>query len=162
MTELDIEQIDDIGRLVEVIDLVGIEKFEERGRRVVREDEEIRQVNSLGVVRRFPEGLLIRVRAVVGFGDAEYVADIAANYEFDHGAHVSDDVITEFVERVGFFAVYPFLRESIFSSATRMGRPAPVMGVVRAGEFTFEGEMSDAEVQREFFDNKSEIPAGDS
>ncbi|WP_449283229.1 hypothetical protein [Leucobacter sp.] len=154
-------QVSDIHELIELIDLEGIAKHEERARvvRVSSEnaESEVRQVNSLGLERRFPEGFSLRLRTVVGFEDAEYVSDIAGLYSFSEPAEASADVLQEFIERVGFFALYPFLRESVFSSATRLGRTPPLMGLIKAGELSLSGEMSEAEVQREFFDNRSEI-----
>jgi len=32
-------------------------------------------------------------------------------------------------------AAFPFLRESIFTTATRLGATAPVLGLLRAGQF---------------------------
>jgi hypothetical protein len=44
-------------------------------------------------------------------------------------------VLEEFVDRVGVMALYPFVRESIFSTATRLRVKAPVLGLLLADAF---------------------------
>ncbi|MGN6759768.1 MAG: hypothetical protein ACTHJI_00360 [Leifsonia sp.] len=79
-----------------------------------------------------------RARLTVTTADSELLADVSAIYTFAESLTVPREVAGEFVERVGIMSVYPFLREQIFATATRLGVSAPVMGLLRAGQITVE------------------------
>lgn len=51
-------------------------------------------------------------------------------------------VVAEFIERVGLMAVFPFLREAVFTTASRLGVPPPVVEILRAGEASVEFDES--------------------
>lgn len=154
----------DVVELVSIVELGDIYLYEERGRRIEEtasaEDEEPRVVSSLGVGENEAEGsfgLGFRFRIV--FDDRqghEFVADFQARYDLPGPHDISNEIRTEFAERVAFFAVYPYLRASIQMTASRMGVPAPVLSMVRAGEFQLGERMPEEEVTTQFGDTAPE------
>ncbi|GAA4657780.1 hypothetical protein [Arthrobacter cryoconiti] len=85
--------------------------------------------------RHNPDILENRFRLKVENEEARYEAEIAAIYSLEKPMDPSSELIAEFAERVGFMAVFPYLRESISTSASRLGLPVPVLGIMRPGDF---------------------------
>ena len=156
--------ISDIHDLVAHVDIVDFVVHEERARRVEwpggEEPAEPRSTIRLAI-RREVNRIGYRFRLTLADAAAEYVSDIEAIYEVEgedeEPPSVDIDVIKEFAERVAFMTVYPYLRTSIFGAAGRIGRAAPVMGIVRQGQFQAGVEMEIDEVEREFHDTTSEL-----
>jgi hypothetical protein len=48
-------------------------------------------------------------------------------------------------EEVAFVVVFPFLRQGTFSTATHLGQPAPVLGLMKRGEFRINPDGTGAE-----------------
>jgi hypothetical protein len=88
---------------------------------------------------------------------AEFVTDAEIIYTAEEDINVTDAVQREFAERVAFMAVYPFIRASIHGSATRLNVPAPVLGMVRQGEFSLGDQMDEETVEATFGDTRSEL-----
>lgn len=155
-------EIVDIHELLTLVDIADLIFHEERGRRIVRTDEDLASlelpmtVNSLGTRA---ESTMIRFRFRTVFSDvvAEYVADAEIVYESSEEVTVGEELQREFAERVAFMALYPFLRASVNGSAMRLGLPAPLLGIVRQGEFEFGDKMSEQEVVEAFGDIRSEL-----
>ena len=157
--------VDDVVELVRLVELVDVYLYEERGRRVDAtggpDDEPlVRSFASIGSREDEDEGdfgIAFRFRLV--FDDRlgnEFVSDFQARYTLPAPCDITQEVRAEFAERVAFFAVYPYLRASIQMSAGRMGVPAPVLEMVRAGEFTLGDTMTDDEVESQFRDRAPE------
>lgn len=85
-----------------------------------------------------------RGRLSVVTDEAEIVVDMGAVYSFSEEIQLPPAVVGEFLERVGVMALYPFVREQVFSTARRLGVAAPVLGLLRAGQFTIETETAQA------------------
>lgn len=85
-----------------------------------------------------------RFKLEVKESDATYVADIASIYEMSEPVKLDHAVAIDFAERVGFMATFPFLREAITTSAARMGRAIPLIGLMRPGDFKIEVESEHA------------------
>ena len=118
-------------------ELTEIRVNEVAGRRLSADAEGSEPANDLQVnISGNGGGCEIRARFVLVTGEAELVADISALYTFEEELFLPMEVAAEFVERVGIMAVYPFIREQVFASATRLGVAAPVLGMLRAGQFT--------------------------
>lgn len=157
-------QIADVVDLVEKVELSDVFLFEERGRRIDETrsdgDAEPRIANVMSAGERHDDdehGLGFRFRIV--FDDREgneFVSDFQARYVLPGPFEVEEAVRIEFAERVAFFAVYPYLRASIQMTAARMGVPAPVLSMVRAGEFKLGGQMTDEDVEVSFRDRTPE------
>lgn len=80
------------------------------------------------------ERLVIRAVMAVDGPDAEYRIDAAIVYTISEPSDVEEAVKVEFAERVGIMALYPFLREALYSTAARMRLEAPLLGILRAGQ----------------------------
>lgn len=160
-------KIADILDLVAVIELENILVNEERARRLSWSDEELASrefpisTNSLGISGD-KDRLRFRFRALFTDADGEYTADLEAIYVLTEPMEVEQPVLHEFASRVAFMAVYPFLRSSIFGSATRLGLPVPVLGIVRQGDMQPGDQMSEEQVAAAFQDDRSETVTSDS
>lgn len=126
--------------LLDISELTGIHTWEIRGQRrpdLAADNPDDGITPDVGI-RVSDTSLETRMRVVVRVDGAEITADMAAEYTFDRRCVIGGEVAREFVERVAVMAVYPFIRESIFASASRLGVSAPVLGLIRAGEFRVE------------------------
>ncbi|MBD8101304.1 hypothetical protein [Plantibacter sp. CFBP 8775] len=145
-----------------MVDLADILVHEERARRIVWTTEESSEHdfpltdNSLATQ---VEGTSLRFRFRMIFADqnAEFVADIEAAYEAEEAVVLTESLTADFASRVAFMAVYPFLRSSIFYSAHRLGLPAPLLAMVKQGEFAVGDNMSPEQVQLTFGHQKSDL-----
>ncbi len=79
-----------------------------------------------------------RVRIDITLADADISAEVAVLYRFAEELTVPEAVVTEFVERVSVMAAFPYVRESVSTTASRLGVAPPVLGMLRAGEFQVE------------------------
>lgn len=135
--KVELRRIADARELLEVAELTGVIVYEIHGRRndpgeVV--DDELRQ--ELKVMARGDENRLeTRIHMRQHTDDAALLADIGVEYTLSEPCDVSESVLHEFVERVGVMAVFPFLRESLVTTASRLGVNAPVLGLLHAGSF---------------------------
>lgn len=135
--------IDSIEDLVQHSELTSIRVYEVAGRRVTHEEDAVGQ--SLAVQARASESdIETRVKLEQRTPDALLLADIGATYTLDSEFEVAREVLREFTERVGVMSVFPFLRESILTTATRLGTEAPVLGLLRAGAFRIEDTQAEA------------------
>lgn len=154
--------VDDIHELVGMVELEDVYLWEERGRRITETatetDAEPRIRNVLNVADRNDSlGVGFRFRMVADDRHGnEFLADFQAQYGLPEPLTLSDEVRAEFAERVAFFTVYPYLRASIQMTASRMGVPAPVLAIVRAGEFKLGTQMANADAVAEFNDTTPE------
>jgi hypothetical protein len=153
---------EDVAALVAVIDLEDIYCIEERGRRIEWSEEELQSrtfpetSNSMGVSVD-ANRVRYRFRSIYSDVAAEYVADWEALFILPEGEElVAGELTQQFAEKVAFFAVYPYLRASIYGSASRLNQAVPVLGIVRQGQFASGANMTEAEVKEAFLDNKSE------
>lgn len=155
-------KIKSIEEFVLAIELSDVIVHEERARLIYWDDAERAAMafpltnTSLGM-RNSDNSFSFRFRIIFADDEAEYVADHEIVYTTSESFSVAREILIEFSQRVAFMATYPFLRSSIFSSASRLNRPTPILGLVRQGEFGVQDEMSDAEVRSAFFDNVSEV-----
>jgi len=148
--------------MVGLVELRDVYLWEERGRRIEEtatdDDEAPRIRNVMNVADRNDRlGIGFRFRMTVDDRQGnEFLADFQAQYDLPEPINFSTDVRTEFAERVAFFTTYPYLRASIQMIASRMGVPAPVLAIVRAGEFKLGTLMTAEAAAAEFADTKPE------
>ena len=160
--EAEIRVVDDIHEMVGMVELSDVYLWEERGRRVeetASEDDEAPRIrNVLNVADRNDRlGIGFRFRMTVDDRRGnEFLADFQAQYDLPVPVKFSTEVRTEFAERVAFFTSYPYLRASIQMTASRMGVPAPILAIVRAGEFKLGTPMTEEAAAAEFADTQPE------
>ncbi|QFP97008.1 hypothetical protein SEA_SUERTE_37 [Gordonia phage Suerte] len=77
--------------------------------------------------------LQLRFRLELSGGGATYIADAAAVYVLNEAVEVPSDVVKEFAERVGIFAVFPYLRAALGNLANQLGLKRPVLPLLRRG-----------------------------
>lgn len=124
--------------MVPLVELTGIRTYALSGRVLEGLDApttpDAEALPEVGIMLH-PEWIETRMRMTVRSASAEFHAEIGVRYEFRQPLNLWADVVQEFVVRVGVMAAYPFVREAIYTTAIRMGEDAPVLGLVRAGEF---------------------------
>lgn len=139
-------EIQSIEELVAEVELIGIQTFEIGGKlRDAPVDPE--DVNVFGVHTAMQnDDLHLSTRFKLEFrgAAADIVVDAAAHYKFTVPTTYSRPLAIEFAERVGFMTVYPFLREAVFTTAARMELETPILGLMKAGQFTVEEQPGDA------------------
>jgi hypothetical protein len=151
----------DVAEFVANVDLEDIYCLEERARLILWTDEQLEgrtlpeNSNAMGISRGDNQ-FRFRFRTVFTDRTAEYVADWEAFFALPEPAEVSDELLREFAQRVGFFSVYPYIRASIYGCASRLNQPIPVLGIVRQGEFELGDIMSTEEAHEAFEDRTSE------
>lgn len=133
----------DARELLQFVELTAIQVFEISGRLADPDSDGLEDTGEVSPelgVRVSGDALTVRMRLELVSKDAVYVADMAVEYTLDRPVNFLGSVASEFVERVAAMAVFPYVRESIFTTATRMGRDAPVLGLMKSGDFSV-GEM---------------------
>ena len=123
--------VSDARELLTLTELTDVLTYELRGRRISdgtpsAPDPEI-------AVRVTESKIETRMRLEVTTTDASIFADMSAVYSLSESVVIPPGVISEFIERAGIMAVYPFVREAVFATAARLGVPPPVLALVRAG-----------------------------
>jgi hypothetical protein len=105
---------------------------------------------SMRVMNKIEQNrLIVRTRVDARGTQARIVVDLGAIFELEegvlfqsqsHGEHVSgsesgvsleEETLKEFSEKVGVPTLYPFIRESLFTCATRIGVKPPLLGLLR-------------------------------
>ncbi|PPH11636.1 hypothetical protein C5C71_06430 [Rathayibacter sp. AY1C1] len=134
--------MESIQELVRVADLDDVVHYEIRGVLVPERPEDFEansyRIDFAELVR--PEDAFARYRLAFEAEDANYLVDVGAHYSFSEPVTFDRADWVQFAEEVAFMVVFPFLREAVFSAAARLGRPAPVLGLMKRGEFRIESK----------------------
>ncbi len=135
-----IRHVSDISDLMEIVALSEIRPFELSARvsgppSEEQNDPKLEMEYSEHVTE---EEIHTRFRFVVTTDDANYQADIASIFNLATPCTIDRLVLNDFAERVGFMAAFPYLRESLTASAARLGRKAPLIGLMRPGDLKIE------------------------
>lgn len=127
-------QIDSVVDLLQLVEMSEVRTYRLSGERVAdSEDREPAQSLTM-LVGGDAEHIECRVRMMLGTVAADLQADIGAVYTISEPVALTSEIVAEFTERVALMAVFPFLREAVFTTASRLGVPPPVLGLLRAGE----------------------------
>ncbi|WP_432457949.1 hypothetical protein [Cellulomonas iranensis] len=127
----------DARALLEYVDLRDVRTYTLSGRRLRGSTPTDDVAPELGV--RIDESELeVRMRLAVATSDAEFEVDIAVVYGLLRPVNLWSEVVAEFIQRVAVMSVYPFVREAVFSTASRMGVEAPVLGLVRQNDVSLQ------------------------
>jgi len=133
-----LELVTTAARVLELVDLEKIITYEVHG---VRQESDIPEGDARQEIEALARGeeLWLETRFKLSFvtTHATYTADMSAMYTHTEPFQISDDAVQEFISKVGLFAVYPFLREAVYSMATRLDLPRPLLGLVKQGQMQF-------------------------
>lgn len=137
--------ISDARDLLDHVNLEGIEVYELVARGIRRDNAEGHEdvVKIQAQAMNVDSTLRTRFTLTYSAVSADYKVDLAARYALTQPLQLKDEVISEFVERVGIMAAYPYLREHLFNLASRLGEPMPVLGILRQGDFRLQSEESE-------------------
>ncbi|SHG32893.1 hypothetical protein [Streptoalloteichus hindustanus] len=84
------------------------------------------------------DSLGFRLRLTVRSPLAEYVSDAAVLFRLaEPVSDIDPDIVGAFIQREAFPVLYPFVRQSIFDLASRMGVESVVLSLARLGETNF-------------------------
>ncbi len=97
------------------------------------------------MVRLTHQELETRFAISVETTDADLSADVSAAFTLNSEAEVEPAALREFLSSIAIMVVYPYLRESIFASASRLGVDPPLLLLFRAGQISFEEPSQIAE-----------------
>lgn len=128
--------------LLRYTELTEVRTYELRGRRVAA--GEASESTPDIAVKVSETALETRMRLEVTTESAVLFSDMSVVYSLSEPLELAQDVVREFVERVGIMAVFPFVREAVFATAARLTVTPPVLGLLRAGTLTT-GPMVEAQ-----------------
>jgi hypothetical protein len=132
----------DAAELLRYTELSEVRTYELRGRRVTAGTAS--EPTPDIAVKVSETSLETRMRLEVTTESAVLFSDMAVVYSLSEPLELAQDVVREFVERVGIMAVFPFVRESVFATAARLTVTPPVLGLLRAGSLST-GTMVEAQ-----------------
>ncbi|MCD2158075.1 hypothetical protein LQL77_30710 [Rhodococcus cerastii] len=124
--------VTDARELLDLAELTDIVFYETNARRSPGVEET--PVSIEIALRREELVIEVRCRATFSGAGGEYLADASAVFTLQEPIGAADEVITEFVERVGVMSVYPYLRESITQAGAKLGLNRPVLKLLRPGD----------------------------
>lgn len=127
-------RIAEVGELLALADLTGITTYAISGERHSDGAVHEPQQEMLVAVREEQLGFETRIQLTQTTPEAKLVADIGATYTLERPVTLAPGIMNEFVERVGVMAIFPYLREAVSTTATRIGVPAPIYGLMRQGQ----------------------------
>ena len=146
MTEPATRIVQSVDDLLQSSELVGITPYEisaKRAEQDVKANEGIEPVWTWQVLEQHhATEMQCRFRATVEHPEASYLVDFAAVYRFNQELEIQQATIQTFIEKVAVMAVYPFLREAIFTSACRLALGPPVLGLIRQGDFKLDHDVT--------------------
>jgi hypothetical protein len=94
---------------------------------------------SLGYSERSEnEELEDRFRFVFETDVADYLVELSAIYDLKEPRTVPQAIRVDFAERIGFMAVFPFVREALVNGAARLGKTGPLLDFMRPGDLKIE------------------------
>lgn len=132
MTGSDHAPITDAKELLNVAELDAIRFYEVSAQR--REETRDPEVGIDIRLRHAEQEIEVRCAARVTGDEADFRADASALFSLDHPVQVTEAAMAEFVARVGVMTVYPYLREAVHQSASKLGVAQPVMKLLRPGD----------------------------
>lgn len=123
-----IETIQELLGLTELTEIRTYVLHAERAERPEAEDAKV-SISARGDTT----WLEVRCRTVVATEEADLTVDRSALFTHAEPLDLSEELVEEFVERVGAMTVYPYLREGVFTLAGQLGIAPPVLALMRAG-----------------------------
>jgi len=126
--------VGDVQSLLGIVELRDIVFYEVSARRLPEPIDDEAGI-SLEVRVGFDERRVeVRLRGAHRSPLAEILVEAACLFEAAEAFIADPVVVQEFAEKVGVMAVYPYVREALTELAVKIRVPAPVMGLLRAGQ----------------------------
>lgn len=125
-----VESVED---LVALAELTEVRTYLLHGERASRAEVVDARMSVMGKCEQ--SWLETRCRLTLGTEDSDLVVDRSAVFTFDRPVAPREDIVRQFVERVGVMSVYPYLREGASTLASQLGVAPPVLALMRAGTF---------------------------
>lgn len=149
--------------LVEDVEILAITFLEIAARRIEQGDEDTEsdlddaddegdQIQPSHLLqtghRKDDHGFRIRVRTEIPLKRGNVVSDIAVEYELSSllASELSEELMLEFVNRVGVMALIPYLRQSVADVTQRVFGSPLTMPMIRAGDLQFGPDNQDADI----------------
>lgn len=127
--------INAVSDLLALLELKGIRFYEFSGRIVDQERPGVEDFNITLQQKQDPMILEVRFKLTARQPLADFVVDVATIYESTEPISFDIPVAQQFIEKVAIMAAFPFLREGLLAAAGRISVPAPLLGIMRAGNF---------------------------
>ena len=121
-------------RLLELRDVVFLSISAVRTERVAANDDQQTHQEQKLMVRDAPESFDARVELVVRSPQAEFNLDVLATYSKTEPFLASPDVRRSFLEKVGIFVVWPYLRAELSALCASLDLEPIRLPVIRHGE----------------------------
>jgi hypothetical protein len=154
----------DVVDLLQLVELTEVHFYEISGRRRVQDTSDgdsSDEVDAEAVIpaapghpsisvmmRSSPTFIEVRTRLALLHEGVEFAVDAAALYRTQVPVAYTEDLRTEFAERVGVMALWPFLREALHTHAAKLRTTLPLLGLLRAGQVDLE-QLSVEELEQE-------------
>jgi hypothetical protein len=118
--------------LLDVVELRDVVYYEVSGKRCDAEGDSESHPLAINVMFRIEEKELgVRFQSNVTAFGGTYVADAEVIFALAKRVDIKVEAMQGFVERVAMMVVYPYLREAIADSATRLSLQRPIPSLLR-------------------------------
>ena len=131
--------VDNVRELVDLVDLSKIVTYSLSASRVANNmaADDMPQQSIEALSRHHDTGIEARFVLDVEVPGAKFMADISAQFAYCEPLTLSPTVAEDFLSEVALMVVFPYLRESVMSLASRLGMDGLVVGLVKRGDFKF-------------------------
>jgi hypothetical protein len=128
--------VESIEELVALVSLKEIRFYEvgSRAKAIGDGQGEPPQVQLGYSQRTEDEELEDRFRFVFETDVADYLIELAAIYGLGEPRQIPEEIRVDFAERIGFMALFPFVREALINGAARLGKRGPLLDFMRPGD----------------------------
>ncbi|GAA1993358.1 SecB-like chaperone SecBL [Isoptericola halotolerans] len=134
-----LRRIEDVRELLELADLTQIVTYALSAKRVQNQIETMDDAEQELQAQTRYDGKHLEARFALRFHapNVDYFADIGGIFETPETVELADNVVPEFLSKIGVMAVFPYLREAVSGLGARLGAQVPVIGLLRLGDITF-------------------------
>ncbi|MFB7128418.1 MULTISPECIES: hypothetical protein [unclassified Kitasatospora] len=124
-----------VGEITEAAELLDVTFLEVSGRRLFDQQEDREEAESrttlLTWLRERDGGTVLEVRCRLELAgtQADFAVDATAAFSVGEPFELAEDLQRQFIEQIGVTVLYPYLRESLHSTATRLGVDTPMLSL---------------------------------
>ncbi|MFF2148995.1 hypothetical protein [Kitasatospora sp. NPDC058190] len=134
-TRKQVRRFASLDEIAEAAELLDVTFLEVSGRRLFDQQEarleEDGRTSLLTWLREGDDGtvLEVRCRLEVGNTQADFAVDAVAAFSAGGPFELAPGLQQRFIEQIGITVLYPYLRESLHSTATRLGVDTPMLSL---------------------------------